>query len=68
MKIFILGLVEPIKLLRITDRYETTIIIAIQMFEILKILEGTLIDIDESVQYGVLFVIFKRIFFVILIG
>ncbi len=65
---FILGLVEPMKLLRITDRFKTTAIIVIQMFEILEILEETVIDIDGSAQYGVFAQILKRVFFVILIA
>jgi hypothetical protein len=65
---FILGLVEPIKLLRINDRFETTAIIVIQMFEILEVLEETVVDIDESAQYGVFAQIIKRVFFVILIA
>jgi hypothetical protein len=60
--------VEPIKLLRITDRFETTAIIVIQMFEILEVLEETVIDIDESAQYGVFVQIIVRILFIILIG
>ncbi len=63
-----LALVEPIKLLRITDRWPTTWIIVIQMLEILGVLEETVIDIDESAQYGIFVQIFKRIFFVILIA
>ncbi|CAF1135919.1 unnamed protein product [Rotaria sp. Silwood1] len=61
-------IVEPIKLLRITDRYSTTWIIVIQMLEILGVLEETIIDIDESAQYGVFAQILKRVFFVILIA
>jgi hypothetical protein len=38
------------------------------MLEILGILEETVIDIDESAQYGIFVQIFKRIFFVILIA
>jgi hypothetical protein len=56
------------KLLRITDRFKTTAIIVIQMFEILEILEETVIDIDGSAQYGVFAQILKRVFFVILIA
>ncbi len=66
--LFISGLVEPIKLLRINDRFETTAIIVIQMFEILEILEETMVDIDESAQYGVFAQILKRVFFIILIA
>ncbi len=56
------------KLLRITDRFKTTAIIVIQMFEILEILEETVIDIDESTQYGVFPQILIRVFFVIIIA
>jgi len=56
------------KLLRITDRFKTTAIIVIQMFEILEILEETVIDIDESTQYGVFPQILMRVFFVIIIA
>jgi hypothetical protein len=56
------------KLLRITDRFKTTAIIVIQMFEILEILEETVVDIDESAQYGVFPQILIRVFFVILIA
>jgi hypothetical protein len=56
------------KLLRITDRFKTTAIIVIQMFEILEILEETVIDIDESTQYGVFPQILIRVFFVIVIA
>jgi hypothetical protein len=66
--VIISGLVEPIKLLRINDRLETTAIIVIQMFEILEILEETMIDIDGSAQYGVFAQILKRVFFIILIA
>ena len=62
------SILEPIKLLYITDRYKTAIIVAIQTFEILDILAETLIDIDESLQSGVFLGIFKRMFFIILIG
>jgi hypothetical protein len=65
---FLLGIVEPIKLLRITDRWSTTAIIVIQMFEILGVLEETVIDIDESAQYGIFAQILKRVFFVILVA
>jgi hypothetical protein len=61
-------ILEPIKLFHVTDRYKTATIIAVQTFEILEILEETLIDIDESSQSGVFVGIFKRIFFIILIG
>jgi len=66
--VIISGLVEPIKLLRINDRLETTAIIVIQMFEILEILEETMVDIDGSAQYGVFAQILKRVFFIILIA
>jgi hypothetical protein len=56
------------KLLRITDRAETTAIIVVQTFEIFEILQETIVDIDESAQYGVFVQILARIFFVILIG
>ncbi len=61
-------LVEPIKLFRVTDRYETTLVVAIQMFEILEILEETLLDIEKSAESGVLIGICKRLFFIILIA
>jgi len=38
------------------------------MFEILGVLEETVIDIDESAQYGIFAQILKRVFFVILIA
>jgi hypothetical protein len=38
------------------------------MFEILEVLQETIIDIDESAQYGVFGQMIARIFFVILIG
>ena len=51
-----------------TDRWTTTIIVIIQMFEILEVLEETMIDIDKSAQFGIFVQIFQRIFFVILIA
>jgi hypothetical protein len=38
------------------------------MLEIVGVLEETVIDIDESAQYGIFAQIIKRIFFVILIA
>lgn len=38
------------------------------MFEILEVLEETMIDIDKSAQFGIFVQIFQRIFFVILIA
>jgi hypothetical protein len=67
-KFCILGIVEPIRLFDITDRNITAIIVAVQMFEILEILEETLIDIKKSAESGVLIGICKRIFFVFLIA
>ena len=64
----ILAIVEPIKLLQVTDRWTTTAIVIIQMFEILKVLEETMMDIDISAQFGILVQILQRIFFVILIA
>lgn len=38
------------------------------MFEILKVLEETMMDIDMSAQFGILIQILQRIFFIILIA
>jgi hypothetical protein len=38
------------------------------MFEILEVLEETVIDIHESAQYGVIVQILKRVFFIIIIA
>ena len=61
-------IVEPMKLLQITDRWTTTAIVIIQMFEILEVLETTITNIDKSAEFGVFAQIFHRIFFVILIA
>lgn len=62
----ILDIIEPIKPFYITDRYKTVAIITIQMFEILKILDETLIDISEASQSGIFVKIFTRMSFVII--
>lgn len=61
-------IVEPMKLLQVTDRWITTAIVIIQMFEILEVLETTITNIDKSAEFGVFAQIFHRIFFVILIA
>ena len=56
------------KLLQITDRWTTTAIVIIQMFEILEVLEKTMIDIEISAQFGIFAQIFQRLFFIVLIA
>jgi len=63
---FLSGIIEPIKPFYITDRYKTVVIVSIQMFEILEVLDETRIDIQNASESGVLIKISIRMAFVLI--
>jgi hypothetical protein len=62
------GVLSPLELFRITNRYTTAIVTAIQSFEIFIAVEGLLIDANASSERGVLVKLAERIFIVMVIG